>query len=134
MFEKKILKILLMFAICVSSAVMCFAEGQSTPSTPSPTVSGGGILESLKTPSTRKRMPSRDFIEVSFENGLMSLHSENVQGLFNVQLINSETSQTCEILNFNVGDFMMLELNAGQYEVIATSTDNSIYSGIIYIY
>lgn len=134
MFEKRILKILLTLAICMSSFAVCLAEEQSTSATPSPTVSGGGILESLKTPSTRKRMPSHNVIEVSYENGMLSLHSENVQGPFNVEIINSETSQTCKILDFNVGDFIMLELNAGQYEVTATNIDDYSYVGIIFIY
>lgn len=134
MFEKKFRKILLMLAISISSLAVCFADGQSTTPTQSPTKSGGGILESLKTPSTRKRMPSQNFIEVYYENGLLSLHSDNVQGTFNLQVINSESNQSYEIPNLDVGDFILQELNSGQYEITATSMDRDVYSGIIYVY
>lgn len=118
----------------MSSVVMCFAEGSSTPTTALPTQSGGGILDSLKIPSDRKRMPARNFLEVYYENGLLSLNSETVQGTFSLEIVSNETRQTYEIPNCNVGDSILLYLNEGEYEVTAMGTDDLIFTGIICIY
>lgn len=129
MTRKQIQKILLLLILFMASAVSGFGEDQSQPQQGSSGNSGDGILDRLHSDSMRKRMPSRNFLLLNYENGLLSLQSETTEGVFSLELVNSDTSQTYTISSIAVGDCYAIDLEIGYYEVAATDSYDCAYSG-----
>lgn len=123
---------LLMMTVCLSSATLGFSERQNPPQT-SVQKNGKGILKTLGKISDRKRTPSKFVIEVYYECGQLSLHSETCEGNFILELVNVVSNDTFYIYNISVGEVTYIELDCSEYNVIATNSYGSIYEGELII-
>ncbi|MCM1489392.1 MAG: hypothetical protein NC095_00995 [Muribaculum sp.] len=85
-FIKKIF--LLMFCI-TTSIQLCTADSNSAQNNPKP-VSENGILRTTHNKSDRKRSPSREQLEISYDGEAIFLESETVEGVFTLHFASIE--------------------------------------------
>ena len=86
-------KLLLMLAIMLTS-LSGFADSGSSGSS-NPPANGSAVLALQSEYKTIKRMPSRNHLEVVYENGTVTLLSESYEGEFSMNFINCESGICC---------------------------------------
>ena len=78
-------------------------------------------------------MPSRDYLEVVYADGFLTLFSYFYDGEFSLKFDNCETSESYEIPCIEVGGSVSIDIMSGTYSVIAEDSDGRILSGCINI-
>lgn len=78
-------------------------------------------------------MPSRNYLEVVYEDGFLTLLSNSYEGEFDVQLYNRGNGETICNHSIMIGSGFDINLDSGEYEVTAMNSDGSIFYGIMYI-
>lgn len=129
MTREKFQKVLLMLILLMASAIRGFGEEQSQPQQGSSQKNGDGILDRLHSDSQRKRMPSRNFLLLNYENGQLSLQSETIEGVFSLEFVNSDTSQIYVVSSIAVGNYCAIDMEVGNYAVTAIDYSDCAYSG-----
>lgn len=114
--------------ICVSSLIPVLAGADNSHSS-----TGDAILTQQEGRPTRKRMPSRNHLDVVYENGILSLLSESYEGEFSLRFESCFSGESYEIPSISVGESVMFELGFGEYEIIAEGEDGLILSGFMEI-
>lgn len=95
--------------------------------------SGSGILDLLKGWKPIKRGPSRNHVEVVYENGEVSLISDSYQGDYSMSFVGLESGYCYEVPSMSIGDSIMFYLPIGEYEVEALSDDGMKFKGLLTI-
>lgn len=124
----------LTFIVCLMSVLSATAEDCQTPKTESPTRSGEGILYSLEYNTDRKRMPSRDVLELYYEGGILMIDSPTLGGEFSLLISNEETEHIEYLSTVLVGASIGIELNSGVYSISAFSLTGKEFKGKMTIY
>lgn len=114
--------------ICVSSLIPVLSRADNHSS-----AGGDAILTQQEGRPTRKRMPSRNHLDVVYENGILTLLSESYEGEFSLCFENCTSGENYEIPFISVGESVMFELSFGEYEVCAKGEDGLILSGFMEI-
>lgn len=126
--QRKFLIALAMSLQCLlATPIVRASSDEPTPST------GDAILLELYEDSFRKRMPSRNFLQLSYSDGLLSLASYTYEGEFTIQLDNVETGETVVIPSIFVGESINIELPCGIYNVSLTGSDSLSFYGYLEI-
>lgn len=95
---------------------------------------GDALLTQQVTNPLRKRMPSRNYLEVTYENGVLSLSSESYEGDFSLTFINIEAGESYEVSSIFVGEAISVDLLCGEYEVLAIGPDGLVFSGFMQVF
>lgn len=121
-------KLLLTLITCVLS--IGFTLHSENP----PTTGGCISIRGIKGDSIRKRLPSNFVLEITYENGMVSVWSNTEEEVFNLTFENSESGVVEVIPSIEVGECIPLDLEIGEYEVSLQLLDGSICSGTMVIY
>ena len=125
-------KALLALAMMMTSFMAVADSGESPKNSPT---SGRGsmvLYSQYKYPNGR-RMPSRNFLELSYSDGVLSLASYTYEGEFSIQLDNTETGESIAIPSISVGESVNAELPCGIYNVSVTGSDGLSFYGCLEI-
>ena len=95
---------------------------------------GDAILTEEGKDPLRKRMPSRNYLEVIYSNGVLSLHSETYEGVFSLQFDSSRSVETYVVPFINVGESVAIELESGIYKVTAEGEGGIVLSGMMELF
>ncbi|MDE6650370.1 MAG: hypothetical protein K2K45_10625 [Muribaculaceae bacterium] len=95
---------------------------------------GDAILTEEGKDPLRKRMPSRNYLEVIYSNGVISLLSETYEGVFSLQFDSSKSRETYAVPFINVGESAALELESGTYKVTAEGEGGIVLSGTMEVF
>ncbi|MDE6549641.1 MAG: hypothetical protein K2L22_11655 [Muribaculaceae bacterium] len=95
---------------------------------------GDALLTQQVTNPLRKRMPSRDYLEVMYENGVLSLSSNSYEGNFSLSFINIESGESHEVPSIFVGETISIFLPCGEYEVSAMGSDGLVLHGFMQVF
>lgn len=125
-------KFIILVVLCLMSVTSGYSETGNQPSHQK-TKDGIGRLDKLTTNSTRKRMPTRDFIDCYYDNGMLTLTSEINISQLSLEIVSTESFQSYTIPAISIDEPVEIDLDYGEYEVIASSEDNTSYRGIILI-
>lgn len=123
-------KFLLMLALMLTS-ISAVADSGSKPN---PSTNGDAVLDLLKEYPDIKRMPSRNHLEVSYANGIVSLTSDFYEGEFSMTFENLESGAIVEVPSISVGEVAPLELTIGEYAVTAIAVDGTTLVGYMEVY
>ena len=124
-------RIVLMLTIMLTSLSAFADSGTSQKS--NPPASGRAVLDLVRKDPDIKRMPSRNHLDVVYENGILTLLSESYEGEFSLCFENCTSGENYEIPSISVGESVMFELGFGEYEIIAEGEDGLILSGFMEI-
>lgn len=132
----KTTKIKLMLATILLSALPVFSEDQSPSKSKdeSQTTNGCGILETLHKFRDRKRIPSRNRLELIYENGMLTLESETVEGCFSLEIASEDTNVYEYIPGMEIGESVAISLDLGTYSVTASNPDGLEFAGEMIVY
>ncbi|MDE5997841.1 MAG: hypothetical protein K2G77_06495 [Muribaculaceae bacterium] len=95
---------------------------------------GDAILTTKEEDPLRKRMPSRNIMQLIYFDGMLTLTSDYFEGVFSLSFVNYETDDTYEVPSIQVGQSAPLELEYGEYQVNAIGEDGSHLSGFMEVY
>lgn len=95
---------------------------------------GGAILTQQEENPLRKRMPSRNHLEVMYENEVLTISSESYEGDFSLSFINIESGESHEVSSIFVGETISIFLPCGEYEVSAMGSDGLVLYGFMQVY
>lgn len=130
---KSLTKLVLSVLLYMISALTVFSDNNQHQESPSTNNSGYGFLDSLYKSTNRKRMPSKNAIQIYYMDGILSLMSETCEDSFNLDLLNIETLSESQISDIEVGGCCQIELECGLNEVVATNSQNQTYAGELLI-
>lgn len=123
-------KLLLLVVMCLTTFLTGFGEPEkpkekkdTTPKT------GTGILRLVSRDSGKKRLPSKNFLDLYYEDGVLTLESTTTDGEFSIDLINLATSQTEYIPAISTGESICVDLDCGIYDITAESNGSATYAG-----
>jgi len=133
MTAKKSLRLLMLLVVCLTSAATGHSE-PNTVTTQSSTKKGDGILDSIRKIPQRKRMPSRNFLEIHYENGMLTLESETMDGCFSLEIAGEENSVYEVIPSMEIGESVSIDLELGQYSITATDVNGMQFAGEMCVY
>lgn len=122
-----------MSMICATSILSGFSE-QTPTQNQTKSQNGEGLLKEINKGSIKKRIPSRNFIEVYYENGLLTLQSESASGVYDIELVSSEADSNHTVLGMSIGESIVIDLECGSYYVTANGNDTSTFAGSLLIY
>jgi len=125
---------LLLLTVCLTSALSGFSEEKRPPKTESPTKNGEGILLLVYKSSNKKRMPSRNFLEIRYDDGLLTLESETMDGSFSLEIAGDENSVYEVIPSMEIGESVSIDLELGQYSVTATDINGMQFASDMIVY
>lgn len=123
-------KVLVMWIAIVVTSFVGFAEPTSSGT---PTI-GDAVLIPIKSGSRNKRIPSKNHLELSYHDGVLTLTSESFAGEFSLEINNSITGESNVVPSILVGESITIDLIPDQYEVTATSTDGQTFCGYLDVY
>lgn len=123
----------LTFIVCLMSVLSATAEDRQTTKTESPTKSGEGILYSLEYNTDRKRMPSRDVLELYYDGEILAVESPTLEGMFSLQFSNEENGAMEYIPSVFVGETVCIDLDCGSYLITALSVSGVEYYGYLIV-
>lgn len=126
--QRKFFIVLAMSLLCLSAPPIINAATEDTPSS-----TGDAILTEQSGDPFRKRMPSRNFLRLSYSDGLLSLASYIYEGEFIIQLDNVETGESVTIPSIYVGGSVNIEVPSGVYDVSAIGSDSRSFFGCLEI-
>ena len=95
---------------------------------------GGAILTQQEENPLRKRMPSRNHLEVMYENEVLTISSESYEGDFSLSFINIESGESHEVSSIFVGETRSIFLPCGEYEVSAKGPDGLVLYGFMQVF
>ncbi len=95
---------------------------------------GDSILIAQSKDLDRKRMPSRNFLEIYYEEGVLSLQSQTLEGEFSMQFSNNETGDFEYVPVISVGECVPIDPDYGSYSVSAVSSTGMELSGEMSVY
>ena len=96
--------------------------------------SGDTILTQYENDPLRKRMPSRNFLEVIYLDGFITIDSYYYEGEFSLSLENCESGECYEVSSIQVGESVPLTLPCGEYQVKAVGMAGIVLSGYMEIF
>jgi len=79
-------------------------------------------------------MPSRNFLEIYYENGMLTLDSETMDGSFSLEIAGDENSVYEVIPSMEIGESVSIDLELGQYNVTATDVNGMQFAGDMIVY
>jgi len=126
--------LLLLPAVCLASSFSGFSGENQPKKQETPTQKGDGILLLVYKSSNRKRMPSRNFLEIYYENGMLTLESETADGSFSLEIAGDENSVYEVIPSIETGESVSIDLELGQYSVTATDINGMQFAGEMCVY
>lgn len=128
MANKRFIQVLTAIATSLILASESPAES-TTPSGGSSSTEDRAILHLVRQPCDRKRMPSNDYIEISYFRGNVSVTAVEEKSIFNIEIKNNE-SLSIETLSLVPNDTpVYCPLDSGFYTVVATEDNGKIYCG-----
>lgn len=95
---------------------------------------GDALLTQQEISPDKKRMPSRNYLEVVYENGSLSLFSGCYEGSFSLSFVNLDSGEGYEVPAVSVGGSISIELPCGEYEVSAIGSDGLILVGFMQVF
>lgn len=95
--------------------------------------SGDAIIRERQDDPFRKRMPSRNFLEISYSDGILHLDSKIYDGEYAIKFDNAETGESIAIPSIFVGDYVYVGLDCGIYNVCAVNSDGRSFLGTLEI-
>ncbi len=107
--------------------VESYADNSSSPG-------GDAFLTQQEISPRKKRIPSRNYLEVRYENQSLSFLSESYEGEFSLSFTNIETGESYEVPSISVGDSVSFIIPCGEYEVYAIGPDGLILGGFMQVY
>ena len=110
-----------------------FADSGSSQKS-NPPANGKAVLSLHKKDPDIKRMPSRNHLDVVYENGMITLLSESYEGDFSLSFINVESGESYEVSSIFVGETISIFLPCGEYEVSAMGPDGLVLSGFMQVF
>lgn len=125
-------KFIILVVLCLTSVTIGYSETGNQPNHQK-TKDGIGRLDKLTTNPTRKRMPTHDFIDCHYENGLLTLTSEMNISQLSLEIVAIESFQSYTIPTISIDEPFEIDLDYGDYEVIASLENNTTYRGMIFI-
>ncbi|MDE5585527.1 MAG: hypothetical protein K2I92_04190 [Muribaculaceae bacterium] len=100
----------------------------------SPQSNGDAILTQFERDPLRKRMPSRNYLEVVYTNGVLQLLSPAYEGEFFLSFENSDSGEYHAVSSICVNETMDLQLQYGVYDVLAIGVDGTTLVGSLEVY
>lgn len=128
-------KILLLLVAFLSTALVGFSEPPKQQNPPSNTSSektdksGISVLRLVRYGSAGKRAPSRNSIELYYENGVLTVLSSTMEGEISITLTNNENLETIPAEGILLGESVFINLDYGSYYVIAEDSNNNTFTG-----
>ncbi|MCM1296377.1 MAG: hypothetical protein NC311_12630 [Muribaculaceae bacterium] len=132
-------KILLLLVAYITTAMVAFSEPPKQQNPPLNTTSdnteksGTSILRLVKSGSAVKRSPSRNFLELYYERGVLTVLSSTREGEITISLKNNENLETIDIEGIIIGESVYIDLDFGFYNVLIEDCNNNTYSGELVI-
>lgn len=123
---------LLIVILYMTSVVSGYCDQQSQPKPQEPK-DGEGRLEKIKSGSIRKRIPSREFLEIYYDNGFISIQSETCQGSFSLEMSCDSSMRSYGVPAITIGESLSFEIECGEYEVTAVRSDGTTFKGLLLI-
>lgn len=115
-----------MIVLAMAWVLPANAETDKTPK-------GGAILTQEEVNPLRKRMPSRNFLQLSYSDGMLNLTSYTYEGEFSIQLENIKTRESVVVPSIFVGESIYIELPCGIYNVTVSGSDSLSFYGCLEI-
>ena len=128
----KISKKLMLGLIVITTMVPVFADSGSS-NTSNNSTNGGALLDLLAKDPKTKRVPSRNYLEIVYSYGMLTLSSNVYEGEFSFCFDNIETGESVIVPSIYVGESINIELPYGVYNVIATGSDSLSFYGCLEI-
>ena len=91
------------------------------------------ILTTVGHGSIRKRIPSKNYLELVYSYGVLTLSSDVYEGEFSLKFANTETGECITIPSIYVGGSINIELPCGVYDVSAIGSDSLSFYGCLEI-
>ena len=123
----------LLALVMMTTSFMAVAESSEAPKNSPSSGRGSIVLNSQYKYPNGKRLPSRNFLQLSYSDGLLSLASYTYEGEFTIQLDNVETGDSVVVPSIFVGESINIELACGFYNVSVTGVDNLSFYGCLEI-
>ena len=123
----KNVKIFIMMTVLLSSMCAIAADSKSESSYST----GSARLTYVGKGSVKKRIPTKNVMEVIYCNGMLTLLSDTYEGEFTLTLENAQSGEYYEVSSIVVGESVLLDLSCGEYQVNAWSVGGTILSGIM---
>lgn len=132
MIAKTLNKLVLAMAI-IAMALPVFAESESSKNS-NPPANGSAVLLLQSKHTNIMRMPSSNSIEVVYSNGILTFTSKYYEGEFSLIFENYETGITYEIPSIMIGESAPIDLEIGEYQLIAVGKDETTLIGFMQVY
>ncbi len=122
-------RILILFGVLLMSLT-----GLAEPSSSDPSGNGDAVLVIVETNPIKKRIPSRNFLEVTYSEGSLTLSSNFYEGEYSIQFVNIASGESLLIPSISVGETVTFDLIMGEYEIRAENSEGQIFNGFMEVF
>lgn len=125
-----IYKFLLLALMVVASLTVLAEPSHKTD----PKANGSAVLNLQAQYPKTKRMPSTAVLEIVYEDGVVTLTSDDYEGGFSLSFENYETGTTYTVPSIQIGGSAPLALEIGEYQLTAVHEDGTVLMGYMQVY
>lgn len=125
----KTTKLLLIVAAIMATAIAGWSQTTSGKKEPAQTNKGMAIIRKAKSGSAKKRTPSRQMIELSYDNGFIAVESSTYEGVLEIEFIDQQSGMVSADIEIATGQGINCYLDNGTYDVTAHGWDETEFAG-----
>lgn len=125
----KTTKLLLIVAALMATAIAGWSQTTSGKKEPAQTNKGIAIIRTVKSGSAKKRTPSRQMIELSYDNGFIAVESSTYEGVLEIEFIDQQSGMVSADIEIATGQGVNCYLDNGTYDVTAHGWEGSEFAG-----